>query len=288
MGRFVNREVEFPGRIKLKKVRDDVDGIVYDCINAEGLETGTVNGRVLNSGTPLNEETLNSLEDDLVPNTRKINGKSLSADISLEYSDLGTVGIRNGGTGETSAGKALAKLIYETSESINPTDSECMVASDSTGASGHKYTLSRLKSYFQSSEASSNGKTIYIAQLKSYYGNQYRPTIHILFTSDIEYAPETMTWLQFGKLIQDSFYNFGATNVMPLSFIDGSEWCILAGCRVQGAKFYISYYKSAVDYGKSCTPDFTYQSCSLTLDSSAVSTNKEGWHVSKIQKLPII
>lgn len=57
MGRFSNRVSQYPGRIKLTKVRDEGSGTVYDCEMAEGT--------VSNAGTPLNAETLNALEDEL-------------------------------------------------------------------------------------------------------------------------------------------------------------------------------------------------------------------------------
>lgn len=50
---FVDRKVQHPNRIKLKEVRAELDGIVYDIERAEGT--------IIEAGTPLNAETLNSL-----------------------------------------------------------------------------------------------------------------------------------------------------------------------------------------------------------------------------------
>ena len=55
MGRFTDRSTQYPGRIKLKKVAEESDGIIYDSTPAEGT--------VYSAGTPLNAATLNALED---------------------------------------------------------------------------------------------------------------------------------------------------------------------------------------------------------------------------------
>lgn len=57
MGRFSNRVSQYPGRIKLTKVRDEGNGTVYDCVAAEGT--------VSNAGTPLDADTLNAFENEL-------------------------------------------------------------------------------------------------------------------------------------------------------------------------------------------------------------------------------
>jgi hypothetical protein len=48
---------------------------------------------------------------DAVPNTRTVNGKALSSNITLAYSDIGTVPIANGGTGQITANGALNALL---------------------------------------------------------------------------------------------------------------------------------------------------------------------------------
>lgn len=55
--KFIDREVQHPNRVKLKKVREETDGIVYDIERAEGVPAV--------EGTPLNAATFNQLSQNI-------------------------------------------------------------------------------------------------------------------------------------------------------------------------------------------------------------------------------
>lgn len=57
MKTFVNRNTQYPGRVKLTKVSEDPTGTIYDSTPAEGT--------VYNAGTPLDAETFNDAFDEL-------------------------------------------------------------------------------------------------------------------------------------------------------------------------------------------------------------------------------
>lgn len=76
MEKFIDRESQFPDRIKLIKIADEADGTVYRCVSAEGTVT--------TAGTKLDAKTLNKFIDEFVPKTRTINGQSLEKDITIE------------------------------------------------------------------------------------------------------------------------------------------------------------------------------------------------------------
>ena len=97
--KFIDREVEFPNRIKLKEVRIEQDGTVYDIEREEG--------DITTSGTPLNAANLNTMsnEDPNFIGTIKQNNR-LVGDFKRGAGEIAT-----NGSGNTSNGnRFLANL----------------------------------------------------------------------------------------------------------------------------------------------------------------------------------
>lgn len=76
---FENRKVDYPNRVKLKQIREEADGIVYDIERSEG--------NIINAGTPLNAQNLNgafkNLEDKITQN-----GSFVGQIIIFDYTGL--------------------------------------------------------------------------------------------------------------------------------------------------------------------------------------------------------
>jgi len=93
-----------------------------------------------------------------VPNTRTINGKALSADVTLTASDVGAlsnteaVPILKGGTGATAATAAVYNLVNALTALTNTglATGDYLPLLDASAATGKKVTLANLKAWLQS------------------------------------------------------------------------------------------------------------------------------------------
>lgn len=150
-------------------MKDDIDGLTATDVGAVPTSR-TVNGKALSS-----DISLAATDVGAVPTSRTINGQALSADITLTAANVGaagsthshaatditsgtlssdrlpTVPLAKGGTGATTAPRALYELIRSSSSLISSTvaTDDYFALQDTSAGTGKKMSLANLTTYLR-------------------------------------------------------------------------------------------------------------------------------------------